>query len=102
MRMLLFAILASTILVSIGSLIESVVARQRADAIVNGLQHLDSSLDVLESRVNSIHSSVSMQQELAFSVMDSGEALKDAIERMENNLNPRISEDGPTFLAGEE
>ena len=102
MRMLLFAILTSTILVSIGSLFASVVTRQRADAIFDELQHLDSSLDAIESKVNSIHSDVSLQQELSFSVIDSGDALKDAIERMESVLNPQISENGPAFLAGEE
>jgi len=111
MRTLLTMLLASLFLVSIGSLLTSFVARQRAEAILGGLQRIDVSLATLDTKVNSIHTNVDLQQQFTLSVIENGDALRDAMDKLETILKPHepgtldgvpLGDDDMMQLPGEE
>ena len=109
MRTLLTVLLASMFFVSIGSLLTTFIAQQRAEAILGGLQRIDGSLATLDAKVNSIHSNVDLQQQFTLSVVENSDALRDAMDKLETILKPHepLEEDGvplgdEMMLAGDE
>ena len=99
MRGLIGFVLILLLLLSAGSMLTGFVTRHRADAILTGLQRIDSALSVVENKINSIHTGVEMQHQFAITAIEGDAALKEAMDRVRSVLTGES--DAEQLLDGE-
>jgi len=91
MRFSLFVTALLLALASCGALFTSFALKNRSDSVIEGMQRIDASLSLMDNKINSIHTGVGIQQELAMSFAENDNKIMELVEQIYDSLGKDLN-----------